>query len=421
MRVNYADTGRIVGGSRHPWVEDAPDPTAKGFNVYHWMSADIRVRRGSLSGLPTLGAQADYLDFAFNIGDYIDSTSHAETVDKSGMDRVFVEVHNRGLTPLPARQVRVCLLLTTVGAGLPPLPANYATFIQNGDIVNNWVSGSQWIFADPVMRYRLTPGVLDVRTPQVVEFPIDFSLLGLPPGDHVCAAAFITTVGLQDQLTATNTNLDQLTMQDKHVAHRNLHLVLAGAKPLPPPADGFQQSPQTFLIDFHNATDRPQDVDLVFQRPQFPGELTLLMPRLREEATRGWTVIHHDNLEARLREHLVSFLERLGEGVELIGEGIEQTAAAIGEYSLASDVRELKRRKVMTLDRTRVFVAAAGTAVIPGVKIEPLQYITVAVTVKAPDSAKPGDRFRFDILQRSGDHIVGGSSYVMAVIRGDQK
>jgi hypothetical protein len=124
LRVNYADTGRMPGGARFPWVEGAQDPTAKGFNVYHWMCPDIRVRRPSLGG-PTIGTPPTFLDFSTNIGDYID-TSHA---DAAGMNRIFIQVHNRALTPLPGSDVRVLLLLTDASAVLPALPVDYAARI----------------------------------------------------------------------------------------------------------------------------------------------------------------------------------------------------------------------------------------------------------------------------------------------------
>ena len=45
LRVNDADTGRTPGGARFPWVEGAADPLRQGRSVYHWISADIKVRR----------------------------------------------------------------------------------------------------------------------------------------------------------------------------------------------------------------------------------------------------------------------------------------------------------------------------------------------------------------------------------------
>src|SRR5262249_11449278 len=150
--------------------------------------------------------------------------------DAVSVNRIFVEVHNRGLAVLPAAQVRVCLLVTDAYAGLPPLPSDYAARINAGDTSATWLAGTSWQFADPASPYRVPPQALDVRTPQVVEFDVDFTSLSLPLGhDHVCAAAFVTSAS--DPITSTLTNLDQLTMQDRHVAHRNLHLVAAGATP----------------------------------------------------------------------------------------------------------------------------------------------------------------------------------------------
>ncbi len=207
-------------------------------------------------------------------------------------------------------------------------------------------------------------------------------------------------------------------MQDKHVAHRNLHLVMGGIKPAPPPREGFVHEPQTFLIDFHNATERTTEIDLVFQRPHFPGELSVVLPGVREKATPGFEVVHHDRIESWLREHLGSFLERFGERLEQVGEATEQLGTTLaGEPSLADEVEAARRRRVAKLDCSRVFVAGAGTAAVEGVHLPAGGSLAAAVTVQAPPTARPGDKFRFDILQKSDGRIVGGSSYVFAVVR----
>jgi len=423
LRVNYADTGRTPGGARFPWVEGAQDPTARGFDVYHWMSPDIKVRRGSLVGLPPLGSQADYLNFSTNIGDYIDSSTHIETADVSGPDRIFVEVHNRSLTPLPGSQVRVLLLLTDASAGLPPLPSNYAAHINAADASSAWL-GSDWRFADPVTPYRTLPGILDVRTPQVVEYDVDFSTLGLPAtDDHVCAAAFITTVTTADRLTSVVSSLDQLTMQDKHVAHRNLHLVAAGARPSPRGSEfKYVQSPRTILVDFFNPSEVTTIVDLVFDHERFPGHLSLLLSKVDyaggREAVRGFEVIHHGNLEVALATHFGRWLERVGELVEQLGESVEQLGAGLAADVVPHDVRRLRASKLAGLDSSRVFVAdTSPVSVISRVQIPGRRGVTAAITIQAPPNAVPGDRFRLGVLQKSGGKIVGGSSYVIAVTK----
>jgi CubicO group peptidase (beta-lactamase class C family) len=141
------------------------------------------------------------------------------------MNRVFVQVHNRGQTALPGPQVRVLLLLADASGTLPALPADCAARIWAGDSDPAWL-GPDWRFADPISPYRLLPGRLDVRTPQVVAYDVDFSALQLPgTSKFVCAAAFITTTTTLDRFTSTLTDLDVLTMQDKHVAYRKLYLV----------------------------------------------------------------------------------------------------------------------------------------------------------------------------------------------------
>jgi hypothetical protein len=416
MRVNYADTGRITNGERFPWVDGAQDPTARGYNVYHWMSADIKVRRGSFIGLPPLSTPPDYLDFSINIGDYTDPITHVETADVLGTNRIFVEVHNRGLTPIPGSQVRVLLLLTEAAAGLPSLPANYASHINTGDTSTSWLAGTHWSFADPVMPYRVLPGTLDVRTPRIVEYQINFATLALLPGhDHICAAAFVTTTFPAEQITSTSTDLDQVTMHDKHIVYRNLHLVIAGARPAP---IGQQpqhiHTPQTFLIDFHNATNANTHVDLVFQRPHCPGSFSLLLPRLdfsgpSAVVLRGWRVVEHSKLKFTLRTHLGRWLERFGKRVEHLGKALEQEVIPV-------EIREVRVRKLDELDRSRVYVANdAPTLAIVGVPIPAGGFITAALTVQAPAEARPGDRFRFDVLQKRGGVIAGGCSYVFAV------
>jgi hypothetical protein len=104
--------------------------------------------------------------------------------------------------------------------------------------------------------------------------------------------------------------------------------------------------------------------------------------------------------------------------VEHVGEAIEAAAAKMAREVMPSDVREVRIRKIAHLDRSQIFVAEKESmAVIAGVKLAPGARITAAVTVQAPLESKPGDRFRFDIIQKSEDVIVGGSSYVFAVTK----
>jgi hypothetical protein len=420
MRVNYSDTGRLPGGARFSWVEGAQDPTAKGFNVFHWMCPDIRVRRPSLGG-PTIGTPPSFLDFSTNIGDYID-TSHAETADDAGTNRIFIQVHNRALTPLAGSDVRVLLLLTDAAAGLPALPADYAARIIAGDRTN-WVSGSSWRFADSMTPYRPLSNTIDARTSQVVYYDFDFSTMALPAGhNHVCAAAFVTSISASDRLqNPGNTSLDALTMIDRHVAHRNLHLVPAGAQPIPPQGRAWRHEPQTIILDFHNALREETEIEVVIDRRHMVGPLTMMLPPLNlsdaGRALDGWRRTQAGGLPEEIAEHAASLLERFGEAVEELGEKIELAAKRLVHEPAVRDEREVKLRKLEGIDRSVVYVADqhAATPTISGIHIAGGAHITAAIAVRAPDDAKPGDQFRFDVLQRRKGKIVGGSTYVLAV------
>jgi hypothetical protein len=274
MRVNTADTGRLTGGGqRYSWVEGHPDPTRQGFNVYHWMSPDIRVRRPSLAA-PPVGSPPNFYDFTYNVGDYVD-TNNVETIDP-GANRVFVQVHNRGRLPIDGSDLRVLLLLADAHTGLPAMPANYATHIVAGDDPSTWVvPSSNWFIGDVISPYQSAVGSVDARVSGVVSFNIDVASLGLPAThDHICTTAFVTSISNADRLNAAEPSLDVLTMQDRHVVYRNLHVVPAGSTLTTGGA-----APQMFVFDVRNPLPRKTTYTLELRCTDQPFDLQIVAPR----------------------------------------------------------------------------------------------------------------------------------------------
>jgi hypothetical protein len=412
VRANYNDTGRVTAGARRAWVEGGLDPTNVGYILYHWMSADIKVRRSTLTGLPGLSSPVNYEDFAVNIGDYIDPTTHIETADQSGTDRIFVEVHNRSLNAVPGSMVQVLMLVADASAGLPPLPANYASNINAGNTSASWLAGSSWHFVDPSTPYRTLPGSLDVRTPQVVEYDFDFSTLGLPSTHtHVCLAALITTG--TDQINSSNTDLDQLAMSDKHVCQRNTHLIAVPPGGGQTPRQGSKYLPQTILVDFHNALDKDTVADFVLDSSRFPGRVAAVLPKgisfvNSAAALADFQTIPQNVFAEDLHFAIGRLIEQIGEPLVRIGEKMEGMTVAAR--------RQRQLNNLAQLDRSRIFVphTLGGTPAIKGVKISARSKLTLAFTLDMPAGTKPGDRYRLDIIQQSGAKIVGGSTYVIA-------
>ena len=105
----------------------------------------------------------------------------------------------------------------------------------------------------------------------------------------------------------------------------------------------------------------------------------------------------------------------LGRLIEHIGEDLVR----IGEEMEGMTVAARRRRQINSLaqlDRSRIFVphTIGGTSSMKGIKMPGRAKLTLAFTLDMPAGTKAGDRYRLDIIQKSGANIVGGSTYVIA-------
>jgi hypothetical protein len=324
-----------------------------------------------------------------------------------GIDQVFVEVHNRTQNPLSAAQVNVLLLATDASAGLPQLPANYATHINALHTTTPpWLMNTPWQFVDPSSPYHQLPRDLDVRTPQVVEFDFDFSSVPLPAGhDHVCLAAFVTHP--MDPVTANVPSLDNATMIDKHIVHRNVHLMMPGSTML---HIGFQM----FMVDFWNPVDEAAHADLVFDRRNFPGALAVVLPEGVKPELQGFEAVPHARAEQLLRSGLDAWRARAAEQLEAIGA--DEADDRDERHDDFERRRRRKLRKIARLDHSHVFLAPERepASAFRRVQLKAHAPLSALVAVALPHGAEPGQRYRLDVLQQRGKTIVGGSTYIIA-------
>jgi hypothetical protein len=197
--------------------------------------------------------------------------------------------------------------------------------------------------------------------------------------------------------------------------------VPAGARPSPPSVAGWRHEPQTVLLDFHNALREDAEIEIMVDRRNTVGPLTMMLPTLRlADSTRafdGWRPTKHGLLPEEFAEHASSFIQRLGEAVETLGEQIERAGRQISGDIYIRDEREVRLRMLEGIDRSVVYVAdeTALTPTISGIRLPATGRLTAVITVRAPDGAKPGDQFRFDVLQRRQGVVVGGSTYTLVV------
>ncbi|MCU0286500.1 MAG: hypothetical protein MUF15_08870, partial [Acidobacteria bacterium] len=182
VRDNELDTG-----IRQPSPENVTDPLSVvrggilGERVYHWTCADIKV-----------DAQPYYIPDALFDGVEFDRDLVHDSPIRNRVNRVYVQVHNRG--PINAANVTVKILWTSASAGLPPLPADFWTAYPG-----NSSNTSVW---SPIGTTQTIP-VLEPSRPVILTWN------WTPPASaptHSCIIAVINSAG--DPTPAANKSLD---------------------------------------------------------------------------------------------------------------------------------------------------------------------------------------------------------------------
>lgn len=275
VELYVRDTSLDVG--RAPTVDLLPDPeTWPATPVKHFLSRNIKVDVPTTAGYQTPTTDIDFLQFNDTI---VDGSAHTATLDPSKgtvVNRVYVEVHNRGV--VEAKAVQVMLIVTRPTVGLMPLPAGYNDQIVAGKPISdaNW----QTVGIKTIPKLR-------AGFPEVVEFNLPSTMLpppaDLPARQHQCMVAFLHCT--KDPYTSIGVKVDPLTIADRKVAQRNLQVVaFVGTSPASA-ATGQWVAVDLFGVD---RSERPKD--LVIDARAFKGNLRLglLLPeRLTADAVHG--------------------------------------------------------------------------------------------------------------------------------------
>lgn len=206
LRDHLMDTARLLPT---PFAVAAwNDPTQHvtlGMDLHWWMSADIKV--DALEGMPPSYqmpvSQVDYVRYEANL-------VHRNP-QRGRVNRVYVQVHNRGFQP--AANVRVKILFTNASVGVADLPADFWTaFPGDSTDTSNWkpIGAAQTIASLP-------PG-----PPAILEWDWTPPLDAAP---HSCILAVIDSTS--DSIPAANKvlQLGVLIPNEKRVAMKNLHVI----------------------------------------------------------------------------------------------------------------------------------------------------------------------------------------------------
>jgi hypothetical protein len=388
VRDTDIDMGRV------PTVDFLDDPESSTMPpalVYHWQSPNIKVDPPSSAGTYQLTKSINFWQFVDQLVDGSDGTATIDSSLGTAINRVYVEVHNRGVTP--GTNVQVMLLLANASAGLlaAPLPSGYASNVQSGTPISN----ANW----------QTVGIANIPTvtvglPEVIEFNLPSTMLpppsSLPAQNHYCLLAILNHPS--DLFTNTLTNADQLTINDRKVAQRNLQIVnFTGT--LPPPG-----SPSTPLGAISSLVDMfagEGKWNVQFDTSTFKGAVTILLPREVDagrlgDAIRGGT------------------LGKPGEQDALVANQTKIVAAALrGGRCNAAWARSALESLKTVAGVTPIRFEANPKISMPGITglafAKPMRAVLV---FDAPSGAKIGDAWELSlILRQPGGKIAGGNTY----------
>jgi hypothetical protein len=381
--------------ARTATVDYLADPEQLGGVVVHWESPNIKVDVPTPAGYQTPTSAIDFYQFVDLIQDGSGGVATLDPASGTVVNRVYVEVHNRGI--VAASTVQVMLLLCDASPGLPALPAGYAANVQAGTAV-----GGSFTLVGVKTVSNLRAGV-----PQVVEFPLPSTMLPPPaslPGDsHYCLLALLHSP--QDQFTATQTNVDTLTIGERKVGQKNLHIVAFVGVP-PPPAPW-----RWSAFQLHGGLEKSLLADLILDARGYAGQIALVLPthlKIRgglEKALSGFKV----EQRGRARDMIEDWRERQDRELRKL--------IAHGRYNHAKSKAMIEALE--GISEASLLVAERGiVAELRGLELDPRRSVAAFLATEPPAHAKLGDEWRFQLIKRAHQNrtILGGSTYSVQIL-----
>lgn len=379
VRDTQLDQGRFTT------VNFLDDPTDQGETVRHWRGPDIKLDTPDVLGeyqFPLTGT-IDFLDFVDTLSD--DSKNVATHATETITTRVYVQVHNRGVTP--ADNVQVMCLLSNASAGLPALPAGYETDVQTGTPINT----ADWQTLGIVNLDNVRVGF-----PKIAAF--DLTSDKLPPpanlagNDHHCVLALLHHT--DDTYTSVITNTDQNSKQVRKAAHKNLKVVqFTGTLP-----------PAPLVVPFRlhaESLERKKLSDLLINIQGYRGTIRLFVPKIEADG---------DLRELAFGLYAKDDFEDFKTWASGQEELIKKNQRGKYPYNKAWCKQRLKDIG-RALDYGRMFVAGGSKVV--GIKrliLEPRKHYTFFLMLDRPRDGEIGEAYEIDIVQLDSEsrRVVGG-------------
>jgi photosystem II stability/assembly factor-like uncharacterized protein len=368
LRDNILDTGRVI-----PSPDGQPNPFDPATLVHHWQSVDIKVDalEGSPPAYQTAAPIDDYVSFQ--------AALQHRSARRGQINRFYVQVHNRGVSKATNVQVRA-FFCQDAHAGLPPLPAD---FWSAGKPFAGTPSGTDWTAIGPTQSFsELPPAQPGIKE---WDWPVPFTA-----NQHSCLLSVATCT--EDSLDGTGiTSPDFLVINRKQAALKNLHVDDAVmGMPLPPEG--------AYILHLRAPDQRETISDIVFHWGSLP-KGTKIYIAVEIPPTKIPAIL------AKPDELKLGGVSVRANGKKLFVETREGPCGELRRFDL---------KRIFELSQTK-----DRTSTIPGVRIPYDRSLAIAMNVELPDDVKEKS-VQFDVMQRSGKWLVGGSTYLLRPRR-DQK
>jgi hypothetical protein len=366
VRDNLMDSGRFSPSPSGVAAafEDPLQYVALGDLVYWWDCADVKVDS------PTGTTPVYQLPVSAVDAVAFETVLQHRDSQRGRVNRIYVQVHNRGITA--ATNVTVKVLVADASAGLPLLQSDFWTNFPNDPSPGPWV---------PIGAYQTIPS-LGTTVPAVLEWDWNTPLSA---ADHSCMLVVADCAADPIPAAAKVLQVWDLVPNERHVGQKNLHVIDA----LPGTYIGTQ-------LLFHGALKAPGTLRLV-TAAKLPLGLGMLLPKPKTKPK-----------TATARGAKAAAAAVAGSLVKRGFTVAKPPAAMIA--ALTSSVPNLS-----AFDTSQIYQLEAGAteAALTGLTL-PAAGLQTLVVVTVPAGTAAGSS-TFTWLQQEAGRIVGGSTYVVRV------
>lgn len=377
-----------------PSIEGQVDPfrPEAGASQYHWESPDIKIDAKRAAGYyqTDLEEPLPISHVAFNR--LIDAS---ESLPQSDDANVHVQVYNRSLSKLDS--VSVWAIYCHFSGALPSLAASasqnnafdfWGQFKANGSIVPSLPNDSPWM---SVGAPQLVNG-LDAAHPQVASFGgWKIPTLGAGDAGHYCMVVFAHSQA--NPIDKSSTNVDAIAVSNPQVGQRNLHVT--AMMPMMMKMPGWYGL--SSFVELHNPTDRERRTEILVDLRELPGDL-------------------HGFVHLTEGHHLASHLrvlrpddDQVDPDLHPVADWLRDRSEEIRERHL--DVDEARFRGTPRFSEQVALLEYSALHPIAEPTLQPHRSLGATIAFATRNEELLRESFRFQVVQRMGDEVVGGATY----------